>query len=130
MGAPVVSNDKESAMRIPCHPTLIERMRQARLRQLAARQPLLAASLVKIAKRCGRPGCRCEHGEKHVGHYLTYKVAQKTHTVYVPLDLLKEVRQWIQEHRRLKNLAREISQLSIALVAGHVTHRKRRAGRS
>jgi hypothetical protein len=117
-------------MRIPSHPTLIERMRLARLRQVCARQPLLSASLVKIAKRCGRPGCRCEHGEKHVGHHLTYKVAGKTHTVYVPLDLLKEVRQWIQEHRRLKNLVREISQLSIALVAGHVTHRQRRAGRS
>jgi hypothetical protein len=130
MEAPVVSNEKESVMRIPSHPTLIERMRQARLRQLRARQPLLAASLVRIAKRCGRPGCRCERGPKHVGHYLTCKVAGKTHTVYVPLDLLEEVRGWIQEHRRLKDLGREISQLSMALVAGHVTYRQRRAGRS
>ena len=117
-------------MRIPSHPTLIERMIRARLKQLKAQRPVLAASLVEIAKHCGRPGCRCQRGQKHVGHYLTFKVARKTKTVYVPLDLIEEVRSWIQEHRRLRELCREISQLVIARVRGYVTARKRRAGRT
>ena len=117
-------------MKIPKHPTLIRRMCGARVKRLKARGPVLAASLVKIAKHCGRAGCRCQRGEKHVGNYLTFKIAGKTQTVYVPLDLVDEVKKWIEEHRRLKELVREISQLTVAMVRTHVKTRKRRAGRS
>lgn len=117
-------------MKIPRHPTLIRRHLDSRVRQFVARGPLLAASLVEIARHCGRAGCRCQSGHKHVGHYLTFKADGKTRTVYVPQDLLKEVRSWIQEHQRLKQLGKEISQLSIARVLGHVQARKNRQGRS
>ena len=53
----------------------------------------------------------------------------KTRTVYVPVDLTKEVRAWIDEYRRLKCLIQEISQLTLALVRSHVRERKRRQGR-
>jgi hypothetical protein len=117
-------------MRIPRHPTLLKRHLDSRVRRFVAKGPLLAASLVEIAKHCGRAGCRCQSGHKHVGHYLTFKVEGKTRTVYVPKDLLREVRAWIQEHKRLKQLGQEISQLSIARVMGHVQDRRRRQGRS
>jgi len=117
-------------MKIPRHPTLVRRHLESRVRRFVARGPLLAASLVEIAKHCGRAGCHCQSGPKHVGHYLTFKVEGKTRTVYVPQDLLKEVQAWIQEHKRLKQLGQEISQLSIARVLGHVQERRRRAGRS
>jgi len=117
-------------MKVPDHPTLIRRMLGARVKKLAARGPVLTASLVRIAKHCGRQGCRCQRGQKHVGNYLTFKRAGKTRTVYVPLDLVEEVRQWIAEARRLKGLMAESSQLAVALVAGHVRHRKRKARRS
>ena len=117
-------------MKVPKHPTLIRRLCQARVKKLKATGPVLAASLVIIRKQCGRPGCRCQRGEKHPGHYITYKEKGKTPTVYVPLDLIKEAKGWIEEHRRLKRLTREISQLSIAQMRTHVRARKRRAGRS
>jgi hypothetical protein len=116
---------------IPEHPTQIRRMLDARLRQLATDKPVLAASLVQIAKHCGRQGCHClQGGPKHVGNYLTSKVQGKTRTVYVPLDLLDDVRSWINEHKRLKTLLHEISLLTLALVKGHVQHQKRKKGRS
>ena len=117
-------------MKIPRHPTLLKRHLDSRVRKFVAQGPLLAASLVEIAKHCGHPGCRCQSGHKHVGHYLTFKVEGKTRTVYVPQDLLKEVRSWIREHKRLKLLGQEISRLSIARVMGHVQARQRRQGRS
>jgi hypothetical protein len=117
-------------MKIPRRPTLIRRHLDSRVRKFVARGPLLAASLVEIARHCGRAGCRCQSGHKHVGHYLTFKADGKTRTVYVPQDLLKEVRSWIQEHQRLKQLGKEISQLSIARIRGHVQARKHRRGRS
>jgi hypothetical protein len=116
-------------MKIPEHATLIRRMRDARVRQLASIGPVMAGSLVQIAKHCGRPGCRCRSGHKHVGWYLTRSVGGKTQTTYVPLDLRKEVEGWIQAHRRLKSLVEEISALNRALVRSHVTDRERRKGR-
>jgi hypothetical protein len=117
-------------MRIPEHPTLIRRMLEARLKKLATTQPVLAASLVTIAKHCGRPSCHClTGGPKHIGHYLTCKIDGKTRTTYVPLDLLPDVRSWIDNHHRLQQLLREIHLLSLALVRTHAQHQKRRQGR-
>jgi hypothetical protein len=117
-------------MRVPSHPTLIRRMLDSRVKQLAPTGPVLAASLTQVNKRCGQPTCSCHHGGPlHVAHHLTFKEGGKTRTVYVPLDLLDEVRSWVQEHQRLKTLLHEISQLTVALVRGHVRHRKRRQGR-
>lgn len=49
-------------MKIPAHPTLIQRALDARLKQLQAQGPLLAASLVTVHRTCGKPTCRCARG--------------------------------------------------------------------
>jgi len=117
-------------MRIPDHPTLIRAQLKARLARLGSDQALLAATLAEVHKRCGRKTCRClTHGELHTAWHLTYKVEGKTRTVYVPLDLLDEVRSWIDNHKRHKTLLNEIHQLTVALVRTHVQTRKRKAGR-
>ena len=105
-------------------------MRDARVRRLARIGPVMAGSLVQIAKHCGRQGCHCQSGQKHVGWYLTRSVAGKTQTTYVPQELRKDVQGWIEAYRRLKQLIAEISDLNRALIRGHVTDRRRRAGRS
>ena len=117
-------------MRVSRHPTNIRRMLESRVKQMAARKPLLAATLSSVERRCGKPGCHCASGEGHRAHQLTYKVRGKTRTVYVPVDFTEEVRTWIEEHRRLKRLLQEISQLALALVRSHAQERKRRQGRS
>jgi len=116
-------------MRIPEHPTQIRRMLEARQARLAPGQPVLAATLTQVRKRCGQPACRCYHGQPHTAWHLTYKDRGKTRTVYVPLDLLDEVRSWIAEHKRIKATLHEIHQLSVALVRTHARHHKRQAGR-
>lgn len=117
-------------MRIPEHPTQIRARLNARLARLGGDQPLLAATLTQVRKRCGRKNCRCQtHDERHTGWHLTYKIEGKTRTVYVPLDLLDDVRTWIDNHKRHKTLLNEIHQLTIALIRSHVQTRKRKAGR-
>src|SRR5262249_23704169 len=98
------------------HPTQLRRSLEARLKQLTPAGPLLAASLTQIAKRCGRPSCHCAHGTPHTAYHLTYKDKGKTRTVYVPLELVDAVRTWLDEHKRIKQLLHQISQLSLALV--------------
>jgi DNA-binding transcriptional regulator LsrR (DeoR family) len=117
-------------MRVRRHPGNIRRILRGRLKHVAASKPLLAASLVSVRRVCGQPSCHCHRGEKHLAHQLTYKVRGKTHTVYVPVDFTEEVRSWIEEHRRLKRVLQEITQLSLALVRSHAQEQKRRRGRS
>ncbi len=117
-------------MRVPRHPTLIRSQLNSRLRKLATRRPAVAASLIRITKVCGDRSCHCYRGRKHVAYRLTYNVRGKSRAVHVPFDLLEEVRSWVEEHRRLKRLLQEISQLTLALVRGHAQAQKRRRGRS
>jgi len=123
-------------MKIPRHATLVRRFRDARVKKLAQAGSLLSGSLVRIAKHCGREGCRCQsvgrggRGEKHVGWYLTRYHAGKTQTTYVPVDLVLEVRAWVKEHRRVRLLVQEISELNRALIRMHVAEQARKAGRS
>jgi hypothetical protein len=102
-------------MKLPKHPTLLRRMRDARVKQLVPRCPPLAASLG--TQRGG--GCQ-----------VTLKHRGKTRTVYVPRDLKDEVEAWVQEHRRLKGLLRQITTLQLALIRLHRTHQARRGGRA
>lgn len=117
-------------MRVPEHPTQIRRMLDCRLKQLTPAGPLLAASLTLVHKRCGQASCRCHKGgPRHTAHHLTLKVDGQTRTVYVPQDLLVEVQAWVAEYQRLKGLMAQVSQLTLALVQGHVRQRRRQKGR-
>jgi len=117
-------------MRIPSHPTLIQRLLTSRLQKVSATKPVLAASLGQFQRHCGNPSCHClKGGPKHRSYHLTFKDRGKSRSVYVPLDLLEEVRSWIAEHRRLKLLLRDINQLTLALVRTHARHRQRKKGR-
>src|SRR6202011_2993340 len=59
---------------------------------------------------------------------LTYKENGKTRSVYVPKQLLPEVRTWLAEHKRLKTLLHEIHQLSVALLRARARFLKLKAG--
>jgi hypothetical protein len=102
-------------MKLPKHPTLLRRMRDARVKQLVPRCPPLAASLG--TQRGG--GCQ-----------VTLKHRGKTRTVYLPANLKDEVKAWVQEHRRLKRLLKEITALQLELIRLHQTQQARRGGRA
>jgi hypothetical protein len=116
-------------MRIPEHPTQIRSMLDARRARLTALTPALAGPLSQVEKRCGQPSCRCRAGEPHLAWHLSHKVKGKSRTVYVPKDLLDDVRSWIAEHKRIKTLQAEIHQLTVALIRTHTTHKRKKAGR-
>ena len=103
-------------MDIPDDPKQIRRMLDAHLKQLTPRGPVLAASVVHSARRCGHFGCKCNRGEKHTRTHITYREDGKTRSLHIPADLVDDVQQWAAEARRLKRLLRECSQLNIALI--------------
>jgi len=91
-----------------------EQKRAAQLKQLAKIGPFVEVSLIGVQ----HPTC------KHVAWRLTFKVKGKTRTVYVPVDMAQEIKEWTREYRRLKTLIRRITRNSLALIHGHVAARR------
>lgn len=90
------------------------KLRAAALARIAQSGPFLEGSLCSVK----RPGCR------QPGWQLTFKQKGKTRTVYVPMDLVPEVKAWTQNYRRLKKLIREVSRHSLGLIRGHTANRR------
>jgi DNA-dependent RNA polymerase auxiliary subunit epsilon len=109
---------------------VLKARRDARIRELASVGPLLQGSLAQIGVTCGNPNCRCARGEKHRSHILTKKVRGKTKSLYVPVDLVEDAREWVEEHRRVKKLLKEISELNEKIIRAHVGTKRSRAKRS
>ena len=91
-----------------------DQKRAAQLQQLSKIGPFVEGSLVGVQ----HPTC------KHVAWRLTFKVKGKTRTVYVPVDMAQEIKEWTREYRRLKTLIRKVTRNSLALIHGHVAARR------
>lgn len=88
--------------------------REAALRSIARIGPFMEGSLCSVKRAgCAEPGWQ-----------LTWKKAGKTHTVYVPMELVPEVKAWTKEYKRLKTLIRKVTGQSLALVRQHVANRR------
>jgi len=90
--------------------------REARLKSLAAVRPFIAGSLARVGVRCGNPNCRCASGERHPAWVLTRKQTGRTVTVHVPRDMVEDVARWVEEHRRLKRLMKDVSELGERMI--------------
>jgi hypothetical protein len=101
-------------MKLPDNRTVLRRMLQARLAQAIPRRAPLAASLGVNAAG---------------GRHLTLKQDGKTRTVYVPAPLRDEVESSIQEHKRLKRLLQEMTQIQLALIRTHARSQRLCGGR-
>jgi len=97
--------------------TIANRHTQARdrtLRQIAQSGPFLEGHLSSFR----RPGCSAP------GWHLTFKQKGRTRTVYVPMGLVAEVKTWTRNYKRLKQLIRQVTRHSLALVRGHVASQR------
>ncbi len=96
-----------------------------RIRQLGSGGIFISGSLVRTGRKCGNPTCRCATGgEKHPCCLLTSKVKGKTKAVYVPVDMQEEVAQWVKEYKKIKQLLKEVDQMSEQLIRQHVGARR------
>jgi hypothetical protein len=89
-------------------------LRATALRRIAQIGPFLEGSLCSFT----RPGCA------QPGWHLTFKQKKRTRTVYVPMDLVPEVKKWNLNYRHLKKLIREVTRHSLGLIHRHVANRR------
>jgi hypothetical protein len=98
-----------------------ERRARSRLAQLLHDHDVICGSVVSMARTCGKAGCRCERGEKHVSLYLSAKVEGKRRMVYIPPELEEEVRGRVGAYREVEQLTEVVS----AACVNRVLERKR-----
>lgn len=123
-----MASRKES--RMESENTLRASMR-ARIRELGQASLFMSGSFVRTERKCGSARCECANGgRKHPCCLLTSKVAGKTRTVYVPVDLEEEVRSWAAEYKRVKLLLKEIDSIGERLIRAHVAARRAADGRA
>jgi hypothetical protein len=95
------------------------RLRQ-RKHQLARRFEiplhLLGGSLNQVARKCGKPTCRCASGEGHLMWTLTYSVDGQRRVEFVPDDLVPLVAPLFEEGRAYRDAVHEILTINAQLV--------------
>jgi len=71
-----------------------ERAARSKVAKLIHDHPFIEGGLVRMARTCGKDGCKCTKGHKHVSWYLATRYAGKRKMIYIPADMEKEVRAW------------------------------------
>lgn len=106
----------------------LKKMREARLSKIATIGNFVAGSYVVGRHKCVNPHClKCHSGEQHATHRLSlYKSPGKTKTVYIPVKMAKEVRQWAKQHKKLKKLIQEVSELNIRIIRASVSAQQKK----
>jgi hypothetical protein len=100
----------------------LARVRQDYARAKAQIQALgyvLAGTVQKRQYRCGKPNCRCATtGRLHGPYYQwTRKINGKTVNINLDRVSAQQVKQWIQNNRKLRQLCRRLEKTSLAVLA-------------
>jgi len=75
----------------------------ARLIQLMLKsRSMVKGSVVTLARRCGKPGCKCSRGEKHKSKYLSISEGRKTRMVYLKPGMEMKVGEAAERYRRFR----------------------------
>jgi len=101
-----------------------ERSARSRLAQLLHEHDVICGSVVSMSRTCGKAGCRCARGEKHVSLYLSTKLEGKRRMVYVPPELEDEVRARVAACREVERLTDVVSAACVKRVLERKRERK------
>jgi len=104
---------------------MLKRRINARIKKLGQSKIFISGSFIRTARKCGNPNCHCANGgEKHPCCLVTSKVRGKTKSIYVPVDMEEEVAEWVKEHKKIKQLLKEVDKLSERIIKQHVSTKR------
>lgn len=101
-----------------------ERAARSRLTQVMHDAEFLCGSLVTMARRCGKKGCHCEQGEKHVSLYLSVTRDAKRRMVYIPPELEQDARQQAAAWRETQKLTQAVSDACVSRLLERKRNKK------
>jgi len=90
-----------------------ERAIRSRLAKLVHEEVLVRGGLVRMSRRCGKPGCKCTRGEEHVSLYLSARVGRSRRMIYVPGAWEERVEVWVRRYREASELMEKLSERAL-----------------
>ncbi len=93
----------------PAGMTRSERESRSKLKPLISWREFLRATPMLRQQVCGKPGCKCQRGEKHTALVLTRSTKGTVEQLYIPKDKEADVQLWIQRYREIQELLEKIS---------------------
>jgi len=100
-----------------------ERTVRSKVTKLIHDYPFIEGGLVKMTRVCGKKGCKCTKGEKHVSWYLATKYENKKKMIYIPADMEKEVRAWGKTYKEIRRLMKDISSNYLKILMESKKHK-------
>jgi hypothetical protein len=64
---------------------------------------MVKGSMVTLARRCGKAGCKCNRGEKHESKYLSISEGGKTRMIYLKPGMEMKVGEAAERYRRFRS---------------------------
>jgi len=95
----------------------IRKRRQTKIETLGQCVPFVAGSLNRVQRKQA-------NGKVTIYYLLTFKEQGRTRSVYVPKDMVKEVRQWVRNYQKLKKNMEQISADSITVIQRFVQEKQ------
>jgi hypothetical protein len=88
-----------------------ERELRSRLKQILQGLGIVRGTLAVRERACGKSGCHCQQGAKHVSLYLVASHQGKAKQLFIPKELEAQTRQWVDSYQSLRELLEELSQI-------------------
>jgi len=88
-----------------------ERALRSRLTQIVCGQGLIRGTLLDRRRACGNPRCHCAKGLGHPALYLILSDGKRQRQLYIPRDFHQRVRQWVDNHHKVRALIHDISEI-------------------
>jgi hypothetical protein len=88
-----------------------ERRTRSRIHYLIRDGGIMRASILTLETRCGKPGCRCARGQRHLSTVVEQSRRGRTRMRTVRVEDEGEVRQWVGNFREVQGLLEELSEV-------------------
>lgn len=97
-------------MRVRSHLSPRERKARSRGTQIFHDQDFIAGSLITMKHTCGKKGCRCAQGDKHVSLYLAINLKGKRKMISIPAGFTQKVTAAVDSYKEFKPLMQTVSE--------------------
>ena len=102
-----------------------ERALRSRLAKLIHEEPVLRGTLSVRRVTCGKAGCRCIQGQKHLALFLSSSREGTTRQIFIPAELETEIRQWVDNYHQVRDLLEAVSELALERLNGRKQEKQR-----
>jgi len=77
---------------------------------------MMKGSLTLTSRSCGKPGCKCQRGEKHPIYFFGYNMKGKKQILSVPAKSSQQIQKLINSWKHHKDLIEELTDINIKLI--------------